>query len=91
MIKKGGNPSPVQVSEGLKGYNVWVYSKSKIGDDGVVRHHYKTLTAKGKYHYESDAYAVGWDYIDSRQSWSAWRGTIEAHRKELESQTSSSN
>ena len=76
MIKKGGNPSPVQVCEGLKGYNVWVYSKSTIGPDGVVYHHYK-----------SDAYAVGWDYINSRYSWSAWRGTIEAHRKELASQT----
>ena len=66
MIKKGGNPSPVQVRKGLKGYNVWVYKSSKMHTDGVIRHHYKILTAKGKYYRKCDAYSVGWDYIDSR-------------------------
>jgi len=63
MIKKGGCPSPVQVNKGLKGYNVWVYKNSQMGRDGVIRHHYKTLTAKGKYYRRDDAYCVGWDYI----------------------------
>lgn len=63
MIKKGGCPSPVQVNKGMKGYNVWVYKNSQMGKDGVIRHHYKTLTAKGKYYRRDDAYCVGWDYI----------------------------
>tara|TARA_Y100000992_G_scaffold72292_1_gene45411 strand:+ start:786 stop:1004 length:219 start_codon:yes stop_codon:yes gene_type:complete len=66
MIKKGGNPSPVQVCKGLKGFNVWVYKSSKMHPDGIIRHHYKTLTAKGKYFRKRDAHSVGWDYINSQ-------------------------
>ena len=65
MVKKGGNPSPVQVCKGLKGFNVWVYKNSETHPDGVIRHHYQTLTAKGKYFRKCDAHSVGWDYINS--------------------------
>ena len=43
MIKKGNNHSPVQVNLGKYDYNVWVYSSSSMGNDGVIRHHYKTF------------------------------------------------
>jgi len=66
MIKKGGNPSPVQVNLGTKGYNVWVYKNSTMHPDGVIRHHYKTLTAKGKYYDRATATEVGWHYINQQ-------------------------
>ena len=66
MVKKGGNPSPVQVCEGLKGYNVWVYNNSETHPDGVIRPHYTPLTARGNYFRKCDASSVGWDYINSQ-------------------------
>ena len=66
MIKKGGNPSPVQVRQGTKGFNVWVYNRSTFGADGIIRHHYKTLTARGKYYSRDVANEVGWHYINTQ-------------------------
>jgi hypothetical protein len=65
MIRKGGNPCPVKVNKGMKGYNVWVYKTSYMHDDGVIRHQYKSLTTKGKFHSREDALAVGWHYVNS--------------------------
>ena len=65
MIIKGNNPAPFKVNKGMKGYNVWVYKNSTIPSDGIIRHHYKSLTIKGKYHSRRDATAVAWDYIEN--------------------------
>jgi hypothetical protein len=54
-----------QLHTHTKHFNVWVYKSSKKHPDGVIRHHYKTLTAKGKYFRKCDAHSVGWDYINS--------------------------
>ena len=65
MIKKGGNPAPFKVNKGMKGYNVWVYKKSETHPDGIIRHHYKSLTTKGKFFSREDATAVAWHYIET--------------------------
>jgi len=65
MIIKGNNPSPVKVNKGMKGYNVWVYKNSTIPSDGIIRHHYKSLTIKGKFFSRKDATDVAWDYIEN--------------------------
>jgi len=65
MIIKGGNPSPIKVNKGKHGYNVWVYKNSKMHPDGVIRHHYKTLTTHGKFFSREDATAVGWHYVET--------------------------
>jgi hypothetical protein len=66
MIIKGGTPSPVKVNKGKNGYNVWVYKNSETHPDGVQRHHYKSLTTKGKFFSHDDALAVGWDYVENQ-------------------------
>ena len=66
MIIKGNNPAPFKVNKGMKGYNVWVYKNStQVHPDGIIRHHYKSLTIKGKYHSRRDATEVAWDYIEN--------------------------
>ena len=66
MIIKGNNPAPYKVNKGMKGYNVWVYKNStQVHPDGIIRHHYKSLTIKGKYHSRRDATEVAWDYIEN--------------------------
>ena len=65
MIIKGINAVPFKVNKGMKGYNVWVYKNSTIPSDGIIRHHYKSLTIHGKYHSRRDATAVAWDYIEN--------------------------
>ena len=81
MIKKGSNHSPVQVNLGKYDYNVWVYSSSSKGDDGVIRHHYKTF--RQKYVRYTDAEDAGWDYINSRKTMQAWRGSIRSFDEAL--------
>jgi hypothetical protein len=49
----------------MKGYNVWVYKNSTIPSDGIIRHHYKCLTIKGKFFSRKDATEVAWDYIEN--------------------------
>jgi hypothetical protein len=83
MIKRGSNHSPVQVNLGKYDYNVWVYSSSKMGDDGVIRHHYKTF--RQKYVRYTDAEDAGWDYINSRKTMQAWRGSIRSFDEALAS------
>ena len=65
MIIKGNNAVPFKVNKGMKGYNVWVYKNSIIPSDGIIHHHYKSLTIKGKYHSRKDATEVAWDYIEN--------------------------
>ena len=65
MIIKGNNPAPFKVNKGMKGYNVWVYKSSETHPDGVIRHHYKCLTTKGKFFSHEDATAVAWHYIET--------------------------
>ena len=76
MIKKGNNHSPVQVNLGKYDYNVWVYSSSSMGNDGVIRHHYKTF--RQRYVRYCDAVNAGWGYINSRETQQAWRGSIRS-------------
>ena len=64
-------------------YNVWVYSSSKMGDDGVIRHHYKTF--RQKYVRYIDAEDAGWEYINSRGTMQAWRGSIRSFDEALAS------
>ena len=47
-----------------------------MGDDGVIRHHYKTF--RQKYVRYIDAEDAGWDYINSRGTMQAWRGSIRS-------------
>tara|TARA_Y100000589_G_scaffold75402_1_gene69018 strand:- start:48 stop:299 length:252 start_codon:yes stop_codon:yes gene_type:complete len=81
MIKKGNNHSPVQVNLGKYDYNVWVYSSSSMGDDGVIRHHYKTF--RQRYVRYCDAVNAGWNYINSRETMQAWRGSIRSFDEAL--------
>ena len=74
MIKKGGNPSPVQINLGKYDYNVWVYSASIMGDDNIIRHKFKKFMTK--YSNYEDAFNAGWYYVNSRQTQQAWRGSI---------------
>ena len=66
MIIKGNNAVPFKVNKGMKGYNVWVYkNSSEVHPDGIIRHHYKSLTIKGKFFSRKDATEVAWDYIEN--------------------------
>jgi len=76
MIFKGTNPSPVYVSQGRDNYSVSVYSSTKFDTQGVIEHHFKTFRTKYQSYFAAED--AGWNYINSRQSWQAWRGTIKA-------------
>jgi len=54
-----------------------------MGDDGVIRHHYKTF--RQKYVRYTDAEDAGWDYINSRKTMQAWRGSIRSFDEALAS------
>ena len=54
-----------------------------MGDDGVIRHHYKTF--RQKYIRYTDAEDAGWDYINSRKTMQAWRGSIRSFDEALAS------
>ena len=54
-----------------------------MGDDGVIRHHYKTF--RQKYVRYIDAEDAGWDYINSRKTMQAWRGSIRSFDEALAS------
>ena len=81
MIFKGTNPSPVYVNKGRDNYSVSVYSSTKVDDSGTIEHHFKTFRTKYQSYFAAEN--AGWVYINSRQSWQAWRGTIKAFEEAL--------
>ena len=54
-----------------------------MGDDGVIRHHYKTF--RQRYVRYCDAVNAGWKYINSRETMQAWRGSIRSFDEALSS------
>ena len=81
MIFKGTNPSPVYVNKGRDNYSVSVYSSTKVDDSGTIEHHFKTFRTKYQSYFAAET--AEWVYINSRQSWQAWRGTIKAFEEAL--------